>query len=44
MDINEMNFLKEQYMSLQQEKTKLIQTNLLLDNRVANLEGDVGFE
>eukprot|EP00347_Sterkiella_histriomuscorum_P000385 403376065 len=44
LDVNEMNFLKQQQNQLQQEKMKLQQACVLLENRVANLEGDVGYE
>lgn len=44
MDNNEMNFLKQQSTALQQEKMRLQQSTVMLDNRIANIEGDVGFE
>ena len=43
-DNNEMNFLKQQHNQLVQEKVALSQSYILLDNRVATIEGEVGFE
>ena len=43
-DVSEMNFLKQQATQLQQEKMKIQQSAMLLDNKVANIEGDVGYE
>ncbi|TNV83904.1 hypothetical protein FGO68_gene2046 [Halteria grandinella] len=43
-DVNEMNFLKQQYNNLLQEKVALQQSCVILDSRVANIEGEVGFE
>lgn len=43
-DTNEMNFLKQQQSQLLQEKVTLQQSCVLLDNRVATIEGEVGFE
>ena len=44
LDLNEMTFLKQQQNQLQQEKLKLQQACVLLENRIANTEGDVGYE
>ena len=43
-DINEMNFLKQQYQQTLQEKVNLQQAYILMDNRVHSLEEEVGFE
>jgi predicted nuclease with TOPRIM domain len=43
-DTNEMNFLKQQFNQLMQDKVALTQSCVLLDSRVANIEGEVGFE
>ena len=43
-DCNEMNFLKQQHNQLVQEKVALQQSYVLLENRVATIEGEVGFE
>lgn len=44
MDNNEVKFLQQQLFQLTQEKTKLQQSVVMLDTRVANVENDVGFE
>ena len=44
MDINESNFLRQQYNQLINEKTKIEQSALLLDSRVTSIEHEVGFE
>ena len=44
MDINETNFLRQQYNQLINEKTKIEQSALLLDSRISAIEHEVGFE
>ena len=44
MDLNDSNSLKQQATQLVMEKTTLKQATVLLDNRVANIEHEVGFE
>jgi len=44
MDTNENNFLKQQNALLTQEHTKIEQTIVTLDTRIANVEHDVGYE
>ena len=44
MDINETNFLRQQYSQLVNEKTKIEQSSLLLDSRITSIEHEVGFE
>ena len=42
--LNEVSFLKQQCVQLQQEKMRLQQNTIMVDNRVTNLEGEVGYE
>jgi lantibiotic modifying enzyme len=44
MDNNEIVFLKQQIVSLNQEKTKIQQNSIILGTRIANVENEVGFE
>ena len=44
VDINEVNFLKQQTAQLVQERIALQQNAIALDTRIATIEGDVGFE
>ena len=44
MDVNEANFLRQQYNQLINEKTKIEQSALLLDSRISAIEHEVGFE
>ena len=43
-DLNEVSFLKQQCVQLQQEKMRLQQNTIMVDNRVTNVEGEVGYE
>ena len=43
-DLNEISFLKQQAVQLQQEKMRLQQNTIMVDNRVTNVEGEVGYE
>ena len=43
-DLNEVSFLKQQCVQLQQEKMRLQQNTIMVDNRVTNIEGEVGYE
>ena len=43
-DLNEVAFLKQQAGQLQQEKMRLQQNTIMVDNRVTNIEGEVGYE
>ena len=43
-DLNEVAFLKQQAAQLQQEKMRLQQNTIMVDNRVTNIEGEVGYE
>ena len=43
-DLNETAFLKQQAVQLQQEKMRLQQNTIMVDNRVTNIEGEVGYE
>ena len=44
MDINEISFLKQQVGQLNQEKTKIEQSVVVLETRINSIEHEVGFE
>ena len=43
-DLNEVQFLKQQAGQLQQEKMRLQQNTIMVDNRVTGVESEVGYE
>ena len=44
MDVNEVSFLKQQVGQLNQEKTKIEQSVVVLETRINQIEHEVGFE